>query len=285
MAVPALIFLIIFAYWPTAGIVLAFKEYNYKDGIFGSPWVGLANFQEIFNNPNFLRALGNTLIISSMKLIIGFPFPIILALMLNETRVRWFKSTIQTLTVLPYFISWAVLGGLIINILSPSGGAVNEVLKVFGFEQVNFLVENSWFRPILVFTDIWKNAGWSAIIYMAALAGIDPQLYEAAYLDGASGFQRLLHITIPGITGAIATILILNMAWILNAGFEQVFMLYTPTVYETGDILETFLLRMALSEGKFEVATAVGLFQSIIGFVMLVTVNSVVKKTGHHGIY
>jgi len=285
MALPAVVFLLLFAYWPTLGVVLAFKKYSFAEGILGSPWVGLANFREIFDSPFFVRAVRNSLVISFMKLIVGFPFPIIIALLLNEVRLRSVKKTVQTVTALPYFISWVVLGGIVISILSPSGGIINEVLVLLGREPVNFMVENRWFRWILVASDIWKNAGWGAIIYLAALAGIDPQQYESAMMDGANRWKQLIHITLPGLTGTIAVLLILNMGWILSAGFEQVYLLYNAAVYDSADIIETYLLRTGLSEGRFDLATAIGLFQSVVGCVMLFTVNGIVRRMGKAGVF
>jgi len=285
MALPAVVFLLLFAYWPTLGVVLAFKNYSFAEGILGSPWVGLSNFREIFDSPFFVRAVRNSLIISFMKLLVGFPFPIIIALLLNEIKLRAVKKAVQTVTALPYFISWVVLGGIVISILSPSGGIINEVLVLLGKEPINFMVENRWFRWILVASDIWKNAGWGAIIYLAALAGIDPQQYESAMMDGANRWKQLIHITLPGLTGTIAVLLILNMGWILSAGFEQVYLLYNAAVYDSADIIETYLLRTGLSEGRFDLATAIGLFQSVVGCIMLFTVNGIVRRMGKSGVF
>ena len=278
MALPGIIYLIIFNYIPMYGIVLPFFDYNMAKGLSGSEWVGLENFKYLFQSPDFFRVFKNSLVLSLMRLIFGFPMPIILALLLNEIRVRWLKKTIQTVVYIPHFVSWVVIASIVTNLLSADGGAFNHILSYFGVGPINFLIESKYFRWIIVFAEIWKECGWGTIIYLAAMTGIDTEFYEAAMVDGASRFRQITSITIPCIIPTMVVLLVLRMGNILQNGFEQVFLLYSPSVFEVGDVLETFAYRLGLMEGRFSFASAVGMCQSIIGLVLIFSANKLAKK-------
>jgi len=269
MLAPTLILLAIFAYYPMYGVVMAFQNYNPGLGFTRSPWVGLANFERLFASPAFPRVISNTLIIAVSKLVTGQIAAIALALLFNEIRRVLFKRTMQNLLYMPHFLSWVVLAGILMDILSPMGLA-GKVQQALGMEPIIFLGSNFWFRPMLVVTNLWKEAGWSMIIYLAALTAIDPDLYEAAAIDGAGRFQRIRYVAIPGIMTTIILLACLNLGDVLQAGFEQVFNLYNPTVYETGDIIDTYVYRVGLVQAQFGVAAAAGLFKSAIGFVLII---------------
>ena len=287
MFVPVVVYFVIFKYIPMGGIVIAFKNYKISKGIWGSAWCGLDNFTKAFNTPTFARAVRNTLEISGMKLLFGFPAPIILALMLNEVSHIRFKKTVQTITYLPHFLSWVVLAGMFQQLLSPNNGAVNSLLKqFFGVqESIYFLGNNKYFRGTLIVTDIWKNVGWSSILYLATISGIDPSLYEAATVDGASRWQCTRYITLPSLVSTIVIMLILSIGSIMDAGFDQVFNLYNSAVYQTGDIIDTYVYRYGLGDMKYSLATAVGLFKNVIAFVLVVGTNLITRKISGEGIW
>ena len=287
MLLPVIAYFVIFKYIPMGGIVIAFKNYKIKQGIFGSAWCGLDNFTKAFATPTFARSVKNTLVISGLKLLFGFPAPILLALMLNEVTHIRFKKTVQTITYLPHFLSWVVLAGMFQQLLSPNNGAVNTVLKqVFGLkESIYFLGSNDYFRGTLIATDLWKNVGWSSILYLATIAGIDPTLYEAATVDGATRWQCTLYITIPSLVSTIVVMLILNIGSIMDAGFDQVFNLYNSAVYKTGDIIDTYVYRYGLGEMKYSFATAVGLFKNVIAFILVVGTNLITRRISGEGIW
>lgn len=283
MFVPVVLYFIIFKYIPMAGISIAFKDFRINRGMWGSEWVGLDNFIKAFSTRTFSRAVQNTLIISGLKLLFGFPAPIILALLLNEVTHPKFKKTVQTISYLPHFLSWVVLAGLFQQLLSPNNGAVNAL---FGLDPpVYFLGDNNYFRGTLVVTDIWKNIGWSSVLYLATMAGIDPALYEAATVDGASRFQCTRYITLPALSSTIVVMLILAVGSIMDAGFDQVLNLYNPAVYETGDIIDTFVYRNGIGEMKYSLATAVGAFKNIIAFVLVFFTNLAAKSISGNGIW
>lgn len=281
---PGLVFLIIFRYIPIFGNVIAFMDYNPYDAA-QTTWVGLKHFQDLLTRPQFLQVFGNTLYISILKMVCGFPVPIILALMMNEMKNLKFKKVAQTLLYLPNFISWVVLAGLIMNMLDPDTGLVTSIINSITGEQVQVLTDTRYFVPMLVITDIYKGAGWGTIIYFAALSGIDPQLYEAAEIDGARKWKQLLHITLPSITPTIVVMLILSCNNIVNAGFDQIFMLYSALVYSVADIIDTYVYRIGIKNADYSFSTAAGLFKSVIAFVMILIVNTVAKKTGNEGIW
>lgn len=284
MILPLLLYYVIFSFIPMYGVSLAFKEFNYGKGIMGSPWIGFQNFKDLFIYKDFWTAVRNTVIISLGRLIIEFPVPVIFALLMNEITKNKIKRVYQTIFTFPHFLSWVVLGGIVVNTFNDSG-VINQILSVIGLEKANFLMNNSLFRPLLFGTNIWKEVGWGAIIYLAALSGINPELYEAAFVDGANRFQQMKAITLPGLKSTIIIMFILAIGGIMNAGFDQVFNLYNAAVYETGDILDTFIFRRTFSAGSsFSSSTAVGLFKSVIGFVFLYGTNFIVKKSGAEGI-
>ena len=284
LLLPGLVFLIIFRYIPIFGNVIAFMDYNPYDAA-QTTWVGLKHFQDLLTRPQFLQVFGNTLYISILKMVCGFPVPIILALMMNEMKNLKFKKVAQTLLYLPNFISWVVLAGLIMNMLDPDTGLVTGIINSITGEQVQVLTDTRYFVPMLIVTDIYKGAGWGTIIYFAALSGVDPQLYEAAEIDGARKWKQLLHITLPSITPTIVVMLILSCNNIVNAGFDQIFMLYTALVYSVADIIDTYVYRIGIQNADYSFSTAAGLFKSVIAFVMILIVNTVAKKTGNEGIW
>lgn len=284
LLLPGIVFLIIFRYIPIFGNVIAFMDYNPYDAS-QNVWVGLKHFQDLLTRPQFLQVFGNTLYISILKMVCGFPIPIILALMMNEMKNLKFKKVAQTLLYLPNFISWVVLAGLIMNMLDPDTGVVTGIINSIAGENVQVLTDTRYFVPMLIVTDIYKGAGWGTIIYFAALSGIDPQLYEAAEIDGARKWKQLLHITLPSITPTIVVMLILSCNNIVNAGFDQIFMLYTALVYSVADIIDTYVYRIGIQNADYSFSTAAGLFKSVIAFVMILIVNTVAKKTGNEGIW
>ncbi|KRF03904.1 protein lplB [Paenibacillus sp. Soil766] len=285
MVLPALVFLLVFKYGPMYGVVIAFKDYNIIQGVFASKWVGLQYFRELFMFDEFPRVVVNTLLISLMKLVIGFPAPILLALLLNELRLVVFKRWVQTFTYLPHFISWVVIGGIAVDLLSPSSGIVNKLIQAFGGEPIFFLTSEKLFRWILVYTDVWKEAGWGAIIYLAALLSINEELFQAATVDGAGRLRQIWHISLPSIRSTIIILLLLRIGHLLDAGFEQVLVMYNPTVYEVADIIDTYVFRVGLGTMQFGLTTAAGLFKSVIGCVLLVIANTLARRMGEEGIY
>ncbi len=277
MAAPAIISVLIFSYGPMFGVTIAFLDYSPIRGIQGSEFVGLENFREAFNSPFFWPAFRNTIILNTLKLAVGFPSAVILALLLNEVRLRWFKSIVQTSTMLPYFISWIVAASMFRNLLAPQG-VVNGVLQLIGMEPIRFFSEPLVFRWILVFQDTWKYVGYFAVIYLAAMATIDPVLYEAAQVDGANRLKQIWHITLPGIRATMITMFIILTGYLIQGGLEQVFAMYNVSVYSTSDILETFTYRLGLEQSKYGLATAVGLFQASISVVLVLFTNFLARR-------
>ncbi len=284
LAVPMILFYILFIYAPMYGIVIAFKDFSIVKGIWASPWIGWEQFDKVFSNLFFKRALLNTMFISIGKVILGFPVPIIIALLLNEVRVKWFKGLFQNVMIIPYFLSWVVFAGILENLFNASG-LINGILAAYNVEAISFLAESNWFLGIVFISDIIKGAGWETIIYLAALSSIDPQLYEAAETDGASRWKQTIHITLPGIAGTIVILLILRVGYLMYAGFEQIFALYSPIVYERADILDTFVYRLGIEQGNYSFAAAAGLFQGLIGLVLLFSVNWITKRMGSNGLF
>jgi putative aldouronate transport system permease protein len=278
LMLPGILWYIIYRYLPMAGLIIAFKEYNFALGIWNSPWVGMKYFNYLFSSSDFYTVLKNTVIINMYNLIFGFPAPIILALLLNEFKNMFFKRTIQTVIYFPHFLSWVVFGGIIIQFLSPNEGFVNQIIKYFGGDPIFFLTQSQYFRGILVVTNILKEAGWGTIIYLAALAGVEQEQYEAATVDGANRWQKLIHITLPGITNVIIIMLILKVGYLLDVGFEQIFIMYNPAVYDVSDVLSTYIYRVGIQDLRFSLTTALGLFQAVIGFILIYGVNTIAKK-------
>ena len=267
----------VFCYAPMYGVIIAFKDYSIGRGIWSSPWIGLRNFVLFFNDINFYRIVKNTLLINIYDIIWGFPAPIIMALLLNEVRKKYFKKAIQTLTYLPYFISMVVVCGIIVNFTS-TNGIINQVLASFGFEKTNLLSKSEFFRTIYIGSGIWQNIGWGSIIYMAALTNINPELYESAVIDGAGKWKQLVHITLPGIASTIIVLLILRIGSIMNVGFEKIILLYNPLTYETADVISSYVYRRGLLNADYSYSTAIGLFNSVINFLFLVAANWLSKK-------
>ncbi len=287
MILPVIIWYIIFAYLPMGGLVIAFKKFSVIRGIADSPWVGLDNFVKLFQTPSFLQSVKNTLIISMLNLVICFPIPIIFAILLNEIKQLRFKKFVQTVSYLPHFISWSVVGGMVYMILSPSTGVVSSIVRALGGTPQNYIGLKEYFRPIVVGTGIWKSMGWSAIIYVAAITSVDEQLYEAARLDGAGRFRRIWHVTLPGIRAIIAIQLILTVGQILNVSFDQIFILITDMTLEVGETIDYYIYRTGLgSSNNFSLATASGMFKSVIGLVLVLGANYTSKKlTDGEGIW
>jgi putative aldouronate transport system permease protein len=273
MLLPALIYFLLFAYGPMFGLIIAFKRFNPFVGVFKSPWVGFFHFTRFFHSIYFFRLVSNTFILNIYNLAVGFPAPIILALMLNEVRRNGFKRLVQTATYLPYFISTVVITGIIINFLSPDYGLINNIIKVFGGQPIAFLDQAEWFRHIYVWTDLWQYIGWGSIIYLAALTGLDPNLYESAEIDGAGRFAKMWYISIPGIIPTITVMLLLSLGNLLTIGFEKIYLLYNPNTYITADVISTYVYRTGLQGGQYDFGTAVGMFNSVINLILLVSAN------------
>ncbi|WP_235886216.1 ABC transporter permease [Paenibacillus cymbidii] len=288
LLVPGLLYFLIFHYGPMYGIIIAFKDiapFDGLKGIFSAEWVGLKHFRNFTESYYFTNIMVNTLTISGYRLLFGFPAPIILALLINEVRVVAFKRTVQTISYLPHFISMVVLAGLVTTLLSTDGGFVNGVLQKLGFEPVLFLSDTRFFRSVLVGSGIWKEMGWSSIIYLAAIAGVDQQLYEAAKVDGAGKLKQIWHITLPGISPIVVIMFILAIGHVMDAGFEQIFLLYSPPVYGVADIIDTYVYRKGLVEVQYSFAAAVGLFKSVIAAVLVLGTNYLARKFGQEGIW
>ncbi|WP_282942716.1 ABC transporter permease subunit [Paenibacillus sp. RC67] len=282
---PGLLYFLIFKYLPMWGVVIAFQDYSPFKGIIGSDWVGFKHFVTLFQYDKFWQIFRNTILISLYNLIFFFPAPIIIALLLNEVKNQVFKRSVQTIIYLPHFISWVVVAGMTYLLLGTQGGLVNEIIKATGSEALPFLTTPEWFRSLLVSQSVWKEAGWGTIIFLAALSGVDTQLYEAAIVDGAGRWRQLWHITLPAIRSTILILLILRLGNILDVGFEHIFLMLNSTVNSVGDVFETYVYREGLIGGKFSYTTAVGLFKSIVGLVMVVGANWLCKKFGEEGVY
>ena len=288
MLLPAVILLLIYAYYPMVGIILAFQDFVPSGGMgqfFHSPWVGLDNFKYVFGMADFRQTIINTLVIAIAKIIASIIVPLVLALLLNEVKNMIFKKTVQTVVYIPYFLSWVILGGILIDLLSPTSGYINTILNAFGIESVYFLGNLKTIRSVLVVSNIWKEVGYNTVIFLAALTGIDMSLYEAAKVDGANYWQQMLHITLPSIVPMIILVTVLGLGNILNAGFDQVFNLYSPAVYEKADIIDTYVYRLGMLQMQYSVSTAVGLFKSAISFVMISVSFTLAKKFAGYQIF
>ena len=285
MAAPVVVYFLVFSYAPMVGLVIAFKDYVMSDGIVGSAWVGWDNFARLFGSVDFPRAIRNTLTISILRLGIGFFFPIILALLLNEVRHAGYKRSIQTLTYLPHFFSWVILGGIFLMMLG-NNGPVNQMVKLVGARPISFLTEDYWFITVLIVTGIWQGAGWGAIIYLAALSGISPTLYEAATIDGANRWQQIRHVTLPSLVPTMITLFVLSLGGILTAGFDQIYNLYNPMVYGVADIVDTYVLRRMM-DLDLGLATAAGLFKGVVGLLLVTGANYLSRKIskGEQGVW
>ncbi len=284
MLLPGMIMLFLFVFVPLFGSLMAFQNYVPAKGIFGSKWVGLDNFQFIFSLPDSRQVFVNTLVIAFAKLIFNIIVPVSFAILLNEITVGICKKFFQTVVYLPHFLSWVVLATVVTNMFSLSG-PFNALVTAFGGEPVQFLADNNWFRQVIVATDVWKEFGYNSVVYLAALTGIDLGLYEAASIDGANRFVQTLHITLPSLMPTIILMTALNLGNILNAGFDQIFNLYNPIVYETGDIIDTYVYRIGMVERQYSIGTAVGLFKSVISFLLIMGANKGAKKLTGSGIF
>lgn len=285
MMIPGLAFLILFKYVPMYGLTIAFQDFNIFAGITGSEWVGWANFQKLLGSSEFYQVFTNTLLISIYKLVFQFPIPILFAILLNEMRSMFVKRTIQTVIYLPHFLSWVVVSGLFVSILSTPGGLLNQVIQALGGEPIAFMMEKRFFRSVVVTSNIWKDAGYGAIVYIAAISGIDQEIYEAARVDGAGRIRQIIHITIPGLASTIVLMFILRLGQLLNAGTEQILMMYNPVVYEVGDVIGTYVYRMGIGKMDYSFSTAVGLFESVVGFILLMSGNFLCRKLVNRSIW
>lgn len=277
MMMPGLIFILIFSYIPMVGVIMAFQNYVPAKGILGSEFVGLEHFKYMFSLPDIWQILSNTVIIALGKIILGTIMAIAFAILLNEIRVKFFKKTVQTIVYLPHFLSWVVLAAVVINMVNLDG-PVNQILQTLGIEKINFLGSNTWFRPMSVVTDVWKEFGYNSIVYLAAITAIDPGLHEAAAMDGANWWKRMWHITLPGMLPIILLMGAMNLTSILSAGFDQIYNLYSPMVYQTGDVLDTYVYRVGMISRQYSFSTAVGLLRSVVGMVLMLTANGLAKK-------
>lgn len=282
---PVMLYFIVFHYMPMYGVQIAFKDFIATKGIWGSPWVGFKHFERFFDSYFFWRLLKNTLGISLYELAVGFPIPIVLALMINEVRHSGYKKFVQTVTYAPHFLSTVVLVGLVIMFLSPTSGIVNTIIKAFGGEPVFFMTKPEWFKTIYVLSGVWQQMGWSSIIYLAALAGIDPGLHEAAKVDGATRLQRIWHINLPGIMPTVVILLILNIGSLMGVGFEKVFLMQNSLNNESSDVISTYVYRSGLLGAQYSFASAVGLFNSVVNFILLLTVNRIAKAVNQASLW
>ena len=278
MLAPTVIWFMVFLYTPMYGLQIAFKDYSVFKGIGASPWVGLEHFYTLFENDQFIRAIRNTVMISGASLIFGFPVPIILALMFNEVINPKFKKTAQTIVYLPHFISAVIIAGIVITAFAPSTGVINLMLNAMGYDSVYFLTKPEWFRTIFIGTGIWQEAGFGSIVFLAAIAGVNPSLYESAVVDGANRFQMMYKITIPCILPTILIMLIIRIGNILEVGFEMIIMLYQPATYETADVISTFIYRQGLQAAQYDLAAAAGLFNAVIAFLLVIAANTISKR-------
>lgn len=279
LLLPGVLLVVIFHYIPLFGVVIAFKDYNPFTGIINSEWVGFKNFAFFLLDENFWRVMKNTITINIMQIIIGFPVPVIFAILLNELWSTKLKKLTQTVSYLPYFISWVVAAGIITSVLSPSTGALNGLFKnIFGMEPIHFLAKKEYFRPIIVLTGVWKSFGMNAVYYLAAIASIDVQLYEAARMDGAGKLRQAWHITLPGIKTMAIVLLVLQVGTLVSIGFEQIFLLYNPLVYEVGDVISTYTYRLGIEQARYSLTTAIGFTQSVVNFILVYTTNRMAKS-------
>ncbi|UQZ83465.1 putative multiple-sugar transport system permease YteP [Paenibacillus konkukensis] len=278
MFIPVMIYFILFKYLPMGGLIIAFKNYNFSDGIWGSPWVGLNNFKLLFSDPLAFNTIRNTLLISVLSIAVGFPFPIALAIMLNEVRLKWFRNVSQTLLFLPHFLSWVIVGGIILEIFSQETGIVNVMIRHLSGEPYPFLYDPVTWLGIFLGSGVWKEAGFAAIIYMAALAGIDPHLYEAAGIDGAGKWKQLRHITLPGLQSIAVLMLILAMGRVMEVGFDHIFILQNSIVSQVSEVISTYIYKNGLKGGRFGLTAAMGFFESLVGFILVVSANRIARK-------
>ena len=284
LMVPGLLYFVLFRYLPMFGLVIVFKDYNFFKGIWASDWVGLANFEALVHSSDFWNVMKNTLVISLTKILIGFPIPILLAILLNDIKSMRFKRVTQTFLYLPHFLSWVVIGGIMLNLFSPVFGLAGEVFRTLGIEPVNIMAKKGSIFWVVIFSDVWKEAGWSTIVFLAALTQVDESLYEAAKMDGANKFKQMLHITLPCISSIVIVMLILRIGKVMNAGFEQILVLQNPITMESIDIFDTYVYREGLGRGSYSFAAAVDTFKSVIALILVTSANKISKMFGEEGI-
>jgi putative aldouronate transport system permease protein len=284
LLIPGVVYFVIFRYIPIFGLHIAFMDYNQYNPA-ASKWVGFAQFIKLFSRNSFVPVLLNTLKISLLKLFCGFPIPIILALLMNEMRIFGFKKVVQTLLYLPHFISWVIMAGILMNLLDPSMGLITQLFRIGTDQNLVIMSDKKLFVPMLIVSDIYKNMGWGTIVYFAAMSGIDPQYYEAAVMDGAGKLRQALSITVPTILPTIVIMFILSCGNILNAGFEQIFMLYSPQVYEVADVIDTYVYRMGIIRNDYAFSTAAGMFKSVVALILILSVNQIARATENQGIF
>jgi len=285
LALPGLVFFLIFKFVPMWGIVIAFQNYSPFAGIGGSPWVGLEHFRRFFDNPDFMMLFRNTMAINLLNLVCFFPLPIVLSLLLNEVRSVFYKRFVQTIVYMPHFLSWVIISGLTFLIFAKGDGLVNNLLEAAGASRVDVLTNPHLFWIMLTIQSIWKEGGWGTILFLAAMASIDPQVYEAARIDGASRLRQMRHITLPAIRSVIVVLLILRLGHMMDVGFEQVFLMYNGAVSEVAEVFDTYVYRVGIQQGQFSYSTAAGLFKSVVGLVLVVIANRIAKKMGEEGVY
>ncbi|MCR2822063.1 ABC transporter permease [Lederbergia panacisoli] len=283
--IPCIVFFAIFRYGPMYGLIIAFKDYDVWSGIIGSEWVGLEHFRNFFSSPDFFKLFKNTILLGFYSLLIGFPFPIIFAILLNEVRLFWFKKSIQTVSFLPSFLSIVIVSSMLIDFLSPGNGIINDIIAALGFEKIYFLVEPGWFRTIYIGSDIWQQMGYESILYLAAIAGISPSLYEAAKVDGATRWNRILYITLPGLMPTILILFIIKAGNMFRIGFEKILLIYNPMTYEVADVFSTYVYRQGLLQANYSYAAAVGLFEGIIALIMLLIANLLSRRLGGRSLW
>ncbi|GIP40897.1 protein LplB [Paenibacillus sp. J31TS4] len=284
LALPGILYFLIYKYLPMFGLVIAFNDYSPFQGFFGSEWVGLGQFRKIFSDTEVLRVIWNTLFISFLQIVFAFPIPIVLALMLNAVRNQLYKRIIQTVVYLPHFLSWVVVIGICVLFLK-SEGLINEILKSIGLPAIPFLTDPAYFKPLIVGQVIWKETGWGTIIFLAALAGVNPNLYEAAVMDGANRWRQTWHITLPSIRSTIIILLILRLGSVLDSGFEQIWLMLNPFNKDTGNVLDTFVYFKGIEQSDYSFATAVGLFKGVVGLILVMGANYLAKRFGEEGVY
>ncbi|GBG07567.1 hypothetical protein PAT3040_02120 [Paenibacillus agaridevorans] len=282
---PALVYYILFKYVPMFGILISFKDYNAFKGVWESQWVGIKYYKLFFESPDFLKLLRNTILLGVYKIIFGFPAPIILALLLNEVRIQVVKRVAQSISYLPHFISNVVVVSMMFLFLSPSNGIVNQLVEWFGYESINFMQNDHYFRSLYVLSGIWQHIGWETIIYLAALSAIDPQLYEAARVDGANRWHQLRHITVPGISSAIIILFILNIGQVLDIGFEKVLLMLNPSIYNTADVLSTYVYRTGIQAMNYSYGTAIDLFTSVVNLAFILSANWISRKVSNTSLW
>ena len=285
MLIPAICWMIFFMYKPMWGLQIAFKQFSVFKGAAASPWVGFEHFVSLFTSDSFIRAIYNTIYISFVSLLVGFPMPIILAVMINEVQSQGYRKAVQTIVYLPHFISVVIVAGLVVSFLSPATGVVNNVLAFFGVERIYFLTKPEWFVPIYVSSNIWKEAGFNSIVFLAAIMSINPALYESAQVDGATRVQMITKITIPSIIPTIAVLLVIRLGGILEVGFEYIILLYQPTTYETADVISTYIYRLGLQGARYDIATAAGVFNALVALLLVLASNKISRKITRTGVF